>query len=343
MFIVLSFLQNPVSSFLSTRVGSMTIAIVFAVIVIAGAWWASAPSAADIANAESAQELLKAYSTKDTDGDGLPDWEESLYGTDPAKADTDGDGVGDADAVKRGLVKLALTPPALPADGGDIAAGIPGPAAASSTLTDQFARAFFGNYMQSRGSAVPSQDEMTTFLQNAVTGLAAAQARPDAYAAADLRVSGDGPDALRAYAGDVSRAFLAHNPKLPNSELVYFTDAVEKNDPEALKSVATIASDYGLIADALSKVTVPREAASAHLALANAVARLSDSIGDLAAVQSDPIRGMVGLEEYQDDAASFVAALQAFVPVFDTVASASKDDAGYYFYTLVSIADAQTP
>jgi hypothetical protein len=39
---------------------------------------------------------------KDTDSDGLPDWQEILYGTDPKKADTDGDGTNDANEIKSG-------------------------------------------------------------------------------------------------------------------------------------------------------------------------------------------------------------------------------------------------
>ena len=83
-------------SFFSTKAGSITIAVAFAVIVITGAWFLSKPGGASLANAESTEALLKSYAIQDTDGDGLPDWEESLYGTDPKKADTDGDGIGDA-------------------------------------------------------------------------------------------------------------------------------------------------------------------------------------------------------------------------------------------------------
>ena len=35
----------------------------------------------------------------DSDNDGLPDWKENLYGTDPKKADTDRDGTNDADEI----------------------------------------------------------------------------------------------------------------------------------------------------------------------------------------------------------------------------------------------------
>ncbi len=37
----------------------------------------------------------------DSDSDGLPDWLENLYGTNPFKADTDGDGTNDADEVNQ--------------------------------------------------------------------------------------------------------------------------------------------------------------------------------------------------------------------------------------------------
>lgn len=42
---------------------------------------------------------------KDTDGDGMLDWEEGLWGTDPTKKDTDGDGVNDD--VEIALLKKA--------------------------------------------------------------------------------------------------------------------------------------------------------------------------------------------------------------------------------------------
>jgi hypothetical protein len=39
---------------------------------------------------------------RDSDVDGLPDWEEHLYGSDPLKFDSDGDGTPDGQEVKEG-------------------------------------------------------------------------------------------------------------------------------------------------------------------------------------------------------------------------------------------------
>jgi hypothetical protein len=305
-------------SFFSTKAGSITIAVAFAVIVITGAWFLSKPGGASLANAESTEALLKSYAIQDTDGDGLPDWEESLYGTDPKKADTDGDGVGDAQAVKEGLVKLSVSAQAPAAPGPSLAAGIPGTTAASSTLTDQFSQIFFNNYIQSRGDSVPTQDEMQTFVENAVTSLEQSQQRPDAYTASDIKVSGQGADALAAYAAAVETAFSTNSPDLPYSELTYFTDAAQKNDAKAAANINLISKGYADTAAAITKIPVPSEAAAADLGLVNAMARLSDTIADLGSVQSDPIRAMLGLEEYNTDGPALVAALTAVGQVFST-------------------------
>ncbi len=50
---------------------------------------------------------VKQFVDIDTDSDGLPDWEESIWGTNPKKADSNGDGVSDFDFVnskKQGLL-----------------------------------------------------------------------------------------------------------------------------------------------------------------------------------------------------------------------------------------------
>lgn len=39
---------------------------------------------------------------QDSDGDGLPDWEERLYGTNAQRADSDGDGISDAEEIRQG-------------------------------------------------------------------------------------------------------------------------------------------------------------------------------------------------------------------------------------------------
>ena len=46
----------------------------------------------------------------DSDGDGLKDWEENIYGTDPHNADSDGDGTKDGDEIAQGRDPLKKGP-----------------------------------------------------------------------------------------------------------------------------------------------------------------------------------------------------------------------------------------
>jgi len=57
---------------------------------------------AEIAKNIKKQKVLEKKEQKDTDGDGLKDWQEVLYRTDPELADSDGDGISDGDEVKNG-------------------------------------------------------------------------------------------------------------------------------------------------------------------------------------------------------------------------------------------------
>ncbi len=70
---------------------------------------APAPTLSTLAGASTTAPWVN---TIDSDNDGLPDWQEVLYGTNPRKADTDGDGTNDGDeiALKRDPLKANTAP-----------------------------------------------------------------------------------------------------------------------------------------------------------------------------------------------------------------------------------------
>lgn len=57
-----------------------------------------------------ARETIIDNQNKDTDGDGLKDWEEELYKTDPLNPDTDGDGYIDGEEINSGHNPLVKAP-----------------------------------------------------------------------------------------------------------------------------------------------------------------------------------------------------------------------------------------
>ena len=68
---------------------------VFAVVVIAAVFWQLTRSPKTASPPKIAHTIVRADLINDTDNDGLRDWEETLFRTNPQKADTDGDGVDD--------------------------------------------------------------------------------------------------------------------------------------------------------------------------------------------------------------------------------------------------------
>ena len=95
------------------------LAVVFAFAIIGGALvWGVFPGFLKLEKVQSVkqpsdsnQQLALAKDTnKDSDGDGLKDWEEALYGTNPQKADTDGDGTPDGEEIRLGRDPLKKGP-----------------------------------------------------------------------------------------------------------------------------------------------------------------------------------------------------------------------------------------
>lgn len=283
------------------------------------------PSVADAATAES---LLKAYSTKDSDSDGLPDWQESLYGTDPANPQSYQTGIRDGDAVAQGLIK-----PRFESAEASSTVSVPGVDAGADTLTTQFARMFFTQYVQKYGAQKLSDAQLQQFTSDMIDSLAKSTARSSTYSAKDITVSGTGAQAFRAYVIGAEDAFKAHTIATEKDELSYMSDAIEKNDASALPQVRAIGKAYAAIAKAYVKVPAPKEAQEAHLAVANAMVEVSDAILNMATIETDPIRALVGLAQYPQAAHNLAVSFTELNAVFVSLGiTMNEGDAGYSIY-----------
>ena len=76
---------------------------------------------------------------------------------------------------------------------------------------------------------------------------------------------------------------------------------------------------------------MPAEARQAHLAIANALAHLSEASGDMAAMQTDPVRALVGISLYDRYAEELVAAFANLNGIFAArQVTIPEGSAGYY-------------
>jgi hypothetical protein len=278
--------------------------------MVGGTYASTAPGGilgwAKIAGAQSSEELLREYAAKDTDFDGLPDWQEALYGTDPANPESFQAGIKDGDAVAQGLIepKVAVRPEDEPTDIDEI----PGTVAAPSTLTDRFAQTLLKQFLMNRGDTPPTSAEIADFVEAGVADLSQQAASPARFSFSETRASSDtGAAALSAYAGRAETAFAENTVPADRNELFYFEEAM-KGDTEALGKIGQISEAYTDIAEALVATPVPSEARQAHLAIANALAHLSETSADMAAMEEDPLRALMGIGLYRQYADELIAA-----------------------------------
>lgn len=319
------------------------VATLFAAVLVVGSFlFARGIESPSLAQASTESELLQAIAKKDSDGDGLPDWEEVLYGTDPRITDTFNLGMTDSEAVARGLIvpkaiadiRVATSSPVtFDSD------GLPPPPAAG-TLTGAFTQNFLALYLaakQANGGADLSEADMQTIANETIKSISSiVTIAPDYKSAKDLTVSGSGTDAFIAFAASAEAVLLKNKADATKSEILYLKDALEKNDATAFPHIISIAKGYRDSAVGLATLPVPTALASDNLLLINSMMRLSGIISDFARVNDDPLAAIIALEQYPQAVQSLA---MAFLNIGDLYAatgiSLSAGEPGAAFVNLM--------
>ncbi len=283
---------------LSPRTVSIVIALFLSGSFIALGYYFSSPLAPRFADASSTDELLKAYAAKDTDADGLPDWQESLYGTDPENPHTTGPGVTDAEAVKNGTVKpkfsSAAIPEPVPVDEQDFA-GVPEPA--SGTLTDQFSQAFMEQYF----AAGPAMDDAGQ--QALVTSLLAtfsSEAQKlvqSTYTASAVKTSSSAT--ATEYASQLETVFGSYDISDDFGTVASLSqDLIEDGDASARQKLRKLGAALDGATKDLAGLSVPPTYAADHLVLIRSFDTLSRIAALMTSYEDDPVAALGGVSAY---------------------------------------------
>ena len=247
---------------------------------------------------------------RDTDGDGLLNWEETLYGTDPNKSDTDGDGMSDADEAAQGADPLVFGTD-VKKDGVYIA-----PSALSST--EAVARELFAGYAGARQGGALDRNQIENSIEDIVGRRLGDASRAPQFTLADIKTEND--VTVDAYAGSVSRA-LKEADTVREYELSVFARAVEKNRDIELEKLKATVSVYTSIQRALLALEVPPDIVNEHLAFVNSVASLAHEVERLSTWSGDPFDALVLVGDYSDAENEMVARLNDLFTFMQTLQS----------------------
>ncbi len=225
---------------------------------------------------------IKDLVQKDSNKNGIPDWEEALWGLDPTK---NGDSNKEFIMTKR----QALT------QGADAQTA---PASQSTPENQQLAQDFFATLLSLQQTGNLDSSSMQA-ISDAIGQKIVAPAIPDIYTIPMAKTIPTNQISRINYLTSYSNLIIKYKDAKLGNELSYINVALENNDPGALAIVEKIAADYKSFGKDLMATPVPESIALTEVSLANNYQKVGQSIGGLTQILSDPIIGMKALINYK--------------------------------------------
>jgi hypothetical protein len=231
---------------------------------------------------------------RDSDVDGLPDWEEHLYGSDPLKFDSDGDGTPDGQEVKEGRNPAKASTAKAGEPENDMITLIQDPHfATSSTDILGIKKEFFAKFLANEGDQIRqatykellrSFDAKSVVPRNQIV---------------DLNISSDNsPEALRAYGNAFGVIIKKYTKRTHRTEQEIVEDAIRSSSTPILKELQLPAVDYKNFSTDLKVLRTPSSMASFHLKIVNGYEQMSKGLILMQQLFTNPINGAGGYEAY---------------------------------------------
>lgn len=242
-------------------------------------------------------EVINKIYEQDSDGDGLSDWEEVLWGTDPHNPDTDGDGISDKDQVFAASRSLSLTE--LDAE---TAKATPGVEQKNSdtppTSTNVLAKELFASYMYSLKSSTNLTPEEQEKMINDAIGSVAPMLTPPTYSKSEVESVPATPESRARYTADVREIIYAMVTGTDDEDTAFL--ALTQGDQEwAIGVLSQMAHVYGTYTNKLRSLPVPDDITDVHVYLVQALLKYTFAIEGFTFINSDPMRTAASVNSFE--------------------------------------------
>ncbi|GMU74066.1 MAG: hypothetical protein AMXMBFR44_2650 [Candidatus Campbellbacteria bacterium] len=235
----------------------------------------------------------------DTDGDGLKDWEESLWGFNPKNADSDGDGINDG-AEKQELQAQILTQQEAFAQ---LLDPTQDPNWESLSYTEQVTGRLLADYLtfKQTGRALTEKDA-AALVENLPTYEIPTKAAPRVYSLTELRLSNAaGEGALYAYGNEVGSVLsVPENETAPNELLVLVSFMRSGDDAVFVRDLQIVITQYNTVISELLAITVPKSIVVEHLGVINALSAVQNDLRSFYSFTEDPFLALSVFTAYNE-------------------------------------------
>ncbi|MFA6355326.1 MAG: hypothetical protein WCW65_02795 [Candidatus Paceibacterota bacterium] len=219
---------------------------------------------------------------KDSNDNGIADWEEYLWGLDPNK-----NGAKNKETILAKKGELAKNNIESSTDDSE-----------AITENEALSREFFAAIvsLQQTGEL---NDESIQSVSGAVGETIKTIDIPDVYTNSMLIVENDSIAANKAYYDELAKLVTKYEDADIGNELTFIIQGLNNQDPQALSVAQTVAVSYQSFGKELIKIPVPKAIASIHLSTANNYEKTGQAIIELSSGLADPIIGMRAILNYK--------------------------------------------
>lgn len=225
---------------------------------------------------------------RDTDGDGIADWEEALWGTNTNSVDTDADGISDFDFISSKRAELEK------ANGGQ---------GENETLneTDLFAQELFATIISLKESGSLTAENLDNISKKLAGSVGEKKELPDIYFIEQLKIKSNPSQKDRlAYNTELQKLINKYADNKLGQELAVFGQVSEDESGKELEPLRQTVKGYLDFSLDFSKVTVPADIAITHLAVINGMQKTGVALSNMLYLYENPLVGLIGVGQYSE-------------------------------------------
>ena len=241
----------------------------------------------------SGDEILGDVLSKDTDKDGILDWEEGLWGTDPTKKDTNDDGVSDKEEI--GRMKAERAENSSTEDGVSVASE------ENLSQTDKFARELFTTVAALNQSGEIDDntvqqitDSLATQIQNPV--------QRKIFMLAEIKIKNDNSlTAVKNYNNSMGAILKGYPIINPTDVLKEATTNNGDIDSSILSKLDPFIEQTQKVISGMVKTEVPQDFSSLHLDAINALEKVMENLSDIQLIDSDAVIALSAVSQLENN------------------------------------------
>jgi len=230
---------------------------------------------------------------KDSDNDGLKDWEEILWKTDPNNPDTDADKTTDGEEIKQNRNPLVSGPDDKLSPLDERLTNQLEP----QTITDTISQAVLNELLMKKQTGDLNSEELASSVVEIVDSLS--QPLENAYNIDDLNIFPiSDPEKIKQYGNELAGIMEQHFKDIIESELTILAKALEKQDETEFQKLVKLELAYKNVSQEIIEIKVPEALSQKHLDITNSFDQIANELNKISQTLIDPTLGLIGFKQY---------------------------------------------